>query len=354
MASNGHTNGHGDGREAQPAQKMSALRFALYNFSSQWFLLPQGTGILSIILHQLDYQFRGLAIISQILWVLTIVLLLGFLVIYLARTCVFPAMVRQQLQTNIMETACLSSISIAFTTIIQMIVLNVVREWSRGWGVAALGLWWINTALATIACIGIPYILATLEAPGIDSLQPSILLPAISALTLAAGGGVICRYGELNASLQLPVIVVSYLAIGMALPLSLACIAIFLARFTNKSWPVGHTAYSLMLLCGPFGQGSFALQILGDCVQRTAFYGYNTSSFLHTDAGKIVATSSELLGLLTWGFGTFWWAFACIALVHYFVVDRKSMMGWDQDLGFWSIVFPWVSETCFLGEIEQN
>lgn len=35
--------------------------------SSQWFLIPQGTGILSVILHQLHYQFRGLDVISQIL-----------------------------------------------------------------------------------------------------------------------------------------------------------------------------------------------------------------------------------------------------------------------------------------------
>lgn len=34
------------------------------------------------------------------------------------------------------------------------------------------------------------------------SIQPAILLALIAGLTLAAGGGVVCRYGELGADLQ--------------------------------------------------------------------------------------------------------------------------------------------------------
>ena len=47
-----------------------------------------------------------------------------------------------------METACLSCISIAYTTIIQNVALNLPMNWGRGWGVVALVLWWINVVMA--------------------------------------------------------------------------------------------------------------------------------------------------------------------------------------------------------------
>jgi len=223
--------------EAQGGRRISAWRIALKSFTTQvsgthvaqknyvvsfknktntiqWFLIPQGTGILSVILHQLHYQFHGLAIISQIFWLITIVTLVGFLLIYILRIIIFPRHVAYQLSHNIMETCCLSSISIAFTTIIQMMALNLTSDWGKGWGFAAWVLWWINATMAFLACVGIPYVFTKLEGAGIDFLPPGVLLPLIAALTAAAGGGVVCRYGELSATLQVPVIIVSYLVSG--------------------------------------------------------------------------------------------------------------------------------------------
>jgi tellurite resistance protein TehA-like permease len=95
-----------------------------------------------VILHQLDYQFRGIDIISYIFWLLTLVMLLSMLAIYILRYAVFPHMVTRSLGRDISETACLASISISFTSIIQMMVLALVQDgWGRGWVVAAYALW---------------------------------------------------------------------------------------------------------------------------------------------------------------------------------------------------------------------
>lgn len=48
---------------------ISPVKRALWNFSSQWFLILLGTGIIAVILHNLDYQFRGHVIISVIVWI---------------------------------------------------------------------------------------------------------------------------------------------------------------------------------------------------------------------------------------------------------------------------------------------
>lgn len=114
-------------------RRISALRIAFRSFNSQWFLIPQGSGIVAITLHQLHYQFQGLGIIANIFWAITILTLIGFLLIYVWRAVLFPRHVVRQYTSNFMETACLCSISIALTTIIQMMALTLTPSWSPGW-----------------------------------------------------------------------------------------------------------------------------------------------------------------------------------------------------------------------------
>jgi tellurite resistance protein TehA-like permease len=333
-----------DSEEHGDEHRISALRIALRSFNSQWFLIPQGSGIVAITLHQLHYQFQGLGIIADIFWAITILTLVGFLLIYIWRAVVFPRYVANQFGSNFMETACLCSISIAFTTIIQMIALTLTPSWGPSWGMAAYVMWWINVAMAAVACIAIPYVLTKVDGPGISSVPPGALLPSIAALTIAAGGGVVCRYGAISASQQVPVIIVSYLFVGIGLPLAVIIDAVILARFFDRSFPMKQQVYQLLMICGPLGQGSFAMQILGSCVQRGAFAQYNTSSFISATGASTIATGSQFLGLLTWGYGIFWWAYACIAILHYVVAEPKALLKWDQTLSIWSLIFPWVSD----------
>ena len=330
-----------DDTEAQGSQRLSPFRIALKSFTSQWFLIPQGTGILAVILHQLHYQFNGLNIIADLFWVFTILTLCLFLAIYLVRILVFPKFVAQQISNNVMETACLSSISITFALIIQMIALTLPSSWGSGWGIVAYVMFWINVVMATAACIGIPYVFTKVQGDGVDKVPPSTLLPLIAALTAAACGGVVCRYGQISASLQLPVIIVSYILIGLALPLAVAIDAVFLTRVFDNAFPMEQKVYQLMMLAGPLGQGSFALQILGTVVQRGAFAQYNSSTFLDASTGMSVSASSQLLGIISWGYATFWWGFATIGILHYIITAPKKLLKWDQSLSAWSIIFPW-------------
>jgi tellurite resistance protein TehA-like permease len=253
-----------------------------------------------------------------------------------------------------METAGLSSICITYTTIIQMIALNLTSDWSAGWGKAAFVLWWTNAALALLLCIGTIYFIIKVEAPGVESIPPGILLPCIAALTAAAGGGIVCRYGDLDASLQVPVIIVSFLLIGLALPLAVVIHAVFLVRLFDKAFPVQQNVYQLMILCGPLGQGSFALQILGTVVQRGAFGDYGTSNFLGPEGGVVVGIASQFAGLLTWGYGVFWWGFACIAVANYAIRSPGELLAWKKSLASWGMVFPWVGPWSSLSDVSSS
>lgn len=174
------------------------------------------------------------------------ILLCGFLVLYVVRVVMFPRVVLKRVRGEIMETACLSCVCVAFTTVVQMVVLNLVGDWGREWGEVALVLWWVNVAMALGCVIGIPYVITRMEAPGVDAVPPGILLPAISALTVAAGGGVVCRYGELRAGLEVPVVVVSFLFVGVGMGLSLLVDGVVLARLLEKgAFPTEQVCFQL-------------------------------------------------------------------------------------------------------------
>lgn len=320
----------------------SSARVALHNFRSQWFLVPQGTGIIAVILHQLDYQFNGLRIISYIFWLLTIVMLASMVAVYLLRCATSPRQVAHQIRHDVSESACLASICITYTSIIQMIALALVQGgWGKGWGIAAYVLWWTNVAMAFAAVVGLPFIAIRIFPGGVPHLTPASQLPMIAALTVAAGGGTISKAADISPQLQVPAIVVSYLFVGMGLPLAFALDVLFLARLLDRSLPDRLHTFQDMILCGPWGQGSFALQMLGTVVLGGSFAGYGEGKFLTAQAATPVGYASIFAGLLSWGMSTFWWLFAILSVLHA-MTDRGRLRTIPYGLAGWSIVFPWV------------
>jgi tellurite resistance protein TehA-like permease len=316
-------------------------RLAIYNFTSRWFLVPQGTGITAVILHQLDYQFRGLQIISYVFWVTTIVLLLGMVFVYATRCIIFPQKVATMLGQDMDELACINSITISYTSVIQMMAVTLVQGWGKGWGIAVYVLWWINVAMAVLGTVIIPFVFMRIYPKRSQRLSPTSRLPLIAALTAAAGGGTICQYAELASNLQVPVIVVSYLLVGAALPLAFALDAFVWHRLFDGSVPDQQITFQEMITCGPWGQGSFALQGLGAAVLHGSFANYGSGIFLTAKAAEPVGYASIFAGLLAWGMGTFWWAFAILSIAHT-AIDNWRWRGIPFSLATWSVVFPWV------------
>ncbi|KAJ5681983.1 C4-dicarboxylate transporter/malic acid transport protein [Penicillium maclennaniae] len=313
------------------------LSIALWNFSSNWFLIPQGTGIICILLHRLDYQFNGLRTIAKIAWIYTIVLFALCLILYTLRILVYPAHVRNQLRVNIIEISCLACIPIAYDSIIQLAVLQYGSRASLAFFV----LWWIQSFLAIVACLGIPYVQLKLQPPGISHLPPTILLPFIAALTTAASGGVLCGYDHISPRLQVPVIIISYLQIGAGLSLAAGFDTLILLQHFDRFTPTADNVYQDMIVCGPFGQGAFALQILGQAVIQGSFAAYDRGTFLTAAAAAPIGYTSQFLGLLTWGYGIFWWCFAIISICHTLSAQPGGWRKTRFTMAAWSLIFPW-------------
>lgn len=112
-------------------------------------------------------------IFAKIVWIYPTVLLSRVIILYLVRPILYPKHIIQQLQSSLIETSCLSCISIAFTSILQLAVL----ESGDKAGLEIYILWWINTGMAIMACLVLPFV-HQLQPPGIQNIPTAMLTPS--------------------------------------------------------------------------------------------------------------------------------------------------------------------------------
>jgi tellurite resistance protein TehA-like permease len=321
-----------------------SIRQALLKFSSQWFLVPQGCGITAVVLHQLDYQFQGLRQISYVVWVLTAVCLAALIVLYCVRVAMHPKRSWQAIQRDLPEAAGLSSISIAFTSLIQMAAL----VFGDSWGTATSALWWVNLGIAIPFSTILPYLFLREQAPGIDNCTPIVLLPMVAATTLAAGGGVLVSNTKASQDSARLIVVLSFLFLGLAMPLALLFDAAYAVRLLDKTPPASDKVAQDMILCGPWAQGSFAMQALGRYLATAApALPILTGVGLPTQqASFVVGCGSMFLGFVFWGQAVLWWFFAVLSILRSWISHRlkssSPVSGPQYALSAWSLVFPWV------------
>lgn len=122
---------------------------------TRWYLLTMGTGITSILLHQLPYQFNGLQYISVVIFVLNIVLYTIITIITALRYILYPHTLKLMLQ-HPTQSLFLGAAPMGLATIINMIVYVLVPTWGPWTVELAWILWWIDVVLAIFICYGIP------------------------------------------------------------------------------------------------------------------------------------------------------------------------------------------------------
>lgn len=254
-----------------------------------------------------------------------------------------PQSTRQELTSNIVELCCLASASITFTGIVEMFALVCPQSFGSGWGTAAYCLGWITVVVASIAAVGIPYAYLWFMAPGNDNMPPTVILPAIAAITGAAACGVITSAANISARLQVPMIIVGYILVGLGLPYALSLTVIFIHRLMDGSWPPRAKAPLTWVILGPLGQASYAVMILGNSAASPgigSFGRYNSGRFITENDGKIIEAASILFALVLWGYGVFWALFAVTESIHLGLFKNGGIRNPGHNMSMWSPVFP--------------
>lgn len=209
---------------------MAETRRVILNFTPSWFSVNMGTGIVSILLHELPYQFRGLGIISNVIFGFNVLLFLLFLLISAARYIIWPQMFPTML-FHPTQSLFLGTFSMGFTTIVNMCALSAAPAWGSGVATFTWVLWWINSVIAVFVCIGLPFLQFTRHQHAIDKITGVWFLPVVSTVVTGASGGIVAAIlPPHHARLTL---IVSWIQLGTGLGLAILLMALYYLRLVS-------------------------------------------------------------------------------------------------------------------------
>ncbi|KAL7815053.1 voltage-dependent anion channel [Trichoderma aethiopicum] len=314
---------------------------AVRAFTPAWFTINMGTGIVSILLHNLPYNGVWLYWISVIFFVLNLALFVLFTFISALRYFAYPGLFMTMIRHPAVP-LLLGAFPIALCTIIEMIVLVCVPAWGN-WAVTlAWTLWWFDAAISIVISYFIPFVIMHIHDVKLATLSATWLLPVAAAIVASAIGAVVAGALE-NEQHALWTLITSYFLWGTAMPLSFTCLVIFFQRLSMHSLPPPEAIVSMFLPVAPLGQGGFAIIQLGK-VAAEVFPKTGTLGKMGTHSGEILYVVGWIVGFIMWANGLAWIFFALASI---------SRRRFPFNIGWWGFTFPlgvWAGATIAIGQ----
>ncbi|KAK8060401.1 hypothetical protein PG996_010331 [Apiospora saccharicola] len=337
-----------------------------------------GTGIVSILLHNLPYNTDWIRWISVGFFALNVLLMVAFTTISVARYVLYPeifgVMIRHPTQSIFLGTFPMGLASESSLpgdgnmygpfdmmhtdwlrkAIINMIVFVSVPAWGNWVAYLAWGLWWFDLAISLLCCVSLPFLVIHLGKTNLASLTAALLLPIVPCVVAAASGGVVANVLP-DPSHVRTTLIASYLSWGIGVFFSVLILAMYQVRLSNHALPPREAIVSVLLPVGPFGQGGFGIAKLTQVTRKLLLHGGGT--VMAATPQDYDTTYAEPLGLLIEGLG------ACIALVMwgigliwlaYAVISIATTRNFPFNMGWWGFTFPlgvWVACTTELGAL---
>ncbi|KAL7921178.1 voltage-dependent anion channel [Trichoderma austrokoningii] len=315
------------------------------NFTPSWFAVNMGTGIVSILLHNLPWNGYWLHVISYIFFALNILLFTIFFAISLLRYTLYPeiwfAMIAHPAQSLF-----LGCFPMGLATIINMMIF-ACAQWGPWLVYLAWAFWWIDVLVSFATAISMPFIVMHRHRPGLHKTSAALLLPIVPAVVAAATGGIVAEALP-NISHAYATLIVSYVIWGVGQALSALVMALYFHRLTIHALPPREVIVSVFLPVGPLGQGGFGIQQLGRVALKVIPH---TEMF--TVAGVDPVRGAEFLyfvgiffGMVMWGFALAWVCFALISL--------RTTRSFPFNMGWWGFTFPLGVWTTCTSALWQN
>ncbi|KAL7413217.1 voltage-dependent anion channel [Mrakia frigida] len=313
------------------------MKRRIRHFTPSWFSCTMGTGITSILLHELPYQFKGLKNVANVIFVFNIVLFLAILGMSCARYILYPSLWKAMI-FHPSQSLFLGTFSMGFSTIVNMMVLSVSPAFGHRWVILAWVLWWINVVISVAISIGLPIVMFLYQKHTFADISGIWLLPVVSTIVTAASGGIVATI--LPPSHARLTVYVSYILWGTGFPLAFLLMALYFARLAIHKPPPAAQIVSSFLPLGPCGQGAFALlklsSVLLDLSRTPDGLGVGSLSI---EEGKVAALAIYActipVALVIWGLGLFWLVQAVGTIVHLAV---KTTLPFN--MGWWAFTFP--------------
>jgi tellurite resistance protein TehA-like permease len=186
----------------------------------------------------LPYQFKGLHVLSWIMFVLELVIYTVVWACFIARWTMYWKETKHRIFNDAEEIALTGAPAIVWFTISGLVALKCSDSWGYGFTVLAYVMWWIGMAWIIVQCSTLFICLSKESLTDDEHLPTAVFLPIVGVMTSASIGGIICNNAaHISTRMALPVIIVSYLCLGYALFLALAVYAAYLHRLIIIGWP---------------------------------------------------------------------------------------------------------------------
>lgn len=297
------------------------------------------SGILGILTHQCPYQFPGLSIISTIFYVFDLVLFIFFSVVFVLRFALYRLSAYKEIvsnQADLMLFACWPIAFMTLTTLTGLICSNA--NWGRhAFTLVAYVMWWIECGWSLLVLFWVFITLIRRHEVSDRRLPTLVILPAVSTATVAVTGGlVVSQSYNVSPSLAVPVIIVSFMMVGLGVLLGSILNTFLFHGLLTQGWPAATQTTSIFILVGPMGQCAAALQVLGRAASTYGnFPGYGEGTFFTAQSAASLATASTLIALMLTGLGIIW-----MILSVYLMVERAVTKELRWTANWNSIIFP--------------
>ncbi|RBA10720.1 hypothetical protein FPRO05_05309 [Fusarium proliferatum] len=260
-------------------------RRIVVNFTPSWFTVTMGTGITSVLLHNLPYHGRWLFYVS---W----------------------------------------TIPVGFATIINMIAFVCVPAWGDWAANFAWALWWIDVVMATACSLYIPHCIMRTEGITLDQVNPSWLFPVIADIVASTSGAIVANVLA-NDQHAIWTVITSYILWGTSVPMAIVILAMYYHRLMIHDILPGQVAVASFIAIGPLGMGAAAIQLLGQVSLK--LFARNDFIPKAPIAGQFFYLTGILTALILWGFAVVWLFFALATII------RRQI---TFNLTWWAFTFP--------------
>ncbi|KAI6912316.1 hypothetical protein KC318_g6732 [Hortaea werneckii] len=208
-------------------------RRIIRNFTPSWFSVTMGTGITSILLHNLPYNGIWLHYISYVLFALNVLLFTVFSLISLLRYTLYREIWHAMIQ-HPAQSLFIGTFPMGLATIVNMIAFVCVPAWGGATWTLAWALWWIDSGLAMATCCYLPFVLMAHHNHNLTTVSAAWLLPIVSTIVAAASGGIVASViPSTHPNEALITLITSYVLWGTGFPLAMCVLVIYFLRLST-------------------------------------------------------------------------------------------------------------------------
>ena len=309
----------------KPFNCHSSFSSVVCNFTPNWFALNMGTGITALCIGVLPWTTPALHAFGCGLWLFNMALFIFFATLWILNVMCHPQAQLKTLNHSTMP-FFLGCMAMGMTTVVNGFIVFGLPLWGTAMIKVAEILWYLNSFISISLILVVSTFMFSKHKHTLESMTAVWLLPFVAAEVSASSGGIIAAH--LEPSHGYPILILSYMLWGIALPLAFSIIVILFQRLSIYKLPVKELGATMWLPLGPISMGAFGFLTLGRAAEHFISEGFHPTwlSVLHPVGimGAVI-----LLGFSFW-----------IAAMAFITTLQYIVKGLPFNLGFWGFTFP--------------